>query len=726
MSTFRVIVLMFVLLLGFFGTTGAIADEANVYRVQLGDVLSVIVYGEPDLSYEVPVLADGTISYPFLGHDYVVGLSLTDIENRISEQLTSVIRMPIVSVSVRPEKRPSVIVLGEVASPGVYPMVGGEIDLLELVALAGGPTTVADLDRVKVYDRANIRRFDEAPIGKGSLLFEGEALNNPSLVGGNIVYVPPAAEAYGEVFIIGEVRSPGAYPTLPGREVRLLDVVARAGGPTPTADLSGVTVYESGDVSDFRSAPIGASGILFEGEQIENIELRPGNIVYVPPGPQLIEVMVMGPVARPGSYEVPSGTNVLRLLGVVGGLLPDADSSSLTLRRETALGTIDMLPVNVDRMLSGDTNEHNYKLEQGDVVVVQPMIQVAVAGEVRQNGSFPLRSKARITDAILKAGGMTDRADAGRVLITRSIDGEQALLHVDFDAILTGEGDNVLLVDGDIINVSRSDRLVFVTGEVNRPGSYSVTDETRLVELIFTAGGPTQASDAEEITIYDDGEVTFKGPLVNNPRIAPGQTVHVPSSLMGISVVGTAASTGMIDVPRRSRILDVVAHIGGLGGGSNWDRVQVLRQTGDVGEMHVVDVLALLNDPDPDKNIVMEDGDVVYIPTGGTTVSILGEVPRPGVYTMSPDSRLVDVLAAAGGAESRAALEKVNVMAAGESLYPREVPLGKYDRLRPDEIDENVKLEDGDVIVVPKSDRITWQDIVAFLTGVKLIKDLLQ
>jgi len=64
------------------------------------------------------------------------------------------------------------------------------------------------------------------------------------------------------------------------------------------------------------------------------------------------------------------------------------------------------------------------------------------------------------------------------------------------------------------------------------------------------------------------------------------------------------------------------------------------------------------------------------------------------------------------------------VLQSGERL---QVNLGLYDRLDAEKVRESgVELEDGGVVVVPRSNRIRWQDVITFLTGVKLIKDLLE
>ncbi len=785
----------------------------GAYRIQPGDVMTIVVYGQPDLTLDILVLPDGTISYPFVGVLDVWNLTAAEVAERVTEVLSAVVRTPVVSVNVRPGKGPSVVVLGEVRMPGVYPVAGQTVDLLEAIALAGGTTPMADLAKVKVYQRGNVRDYKEAPIGAEGVLFEGEAAENPPVAVGNIVYVPPL-DAEREIFVLGEVRNPGAYPLEPGREPRLLELIARAGGTTPSADLARVRIYDGGDIRDFREAPIGARGVLFEGEVADNPVVAVGHIVYVPPleadpeifvlgevrnpgaypvepgrQPRLMEliaraggttpqadlarvkiydggdirdfreapigtgdvlfegeaaenpvvevgnivyvprgvvqVTVMGLVARPGTLEVRAGERVLGVLAQAGGVLPEADPSGIILRRERPSGEAVTSVINIERILAGDEGAENPVVQPGDVIYVRPTIQVAVAGEVRTNGVFRLKSQSRVTDAILAAGGATENADLSRLTVTRSTLGGQEVIPVDFEAILAGRGENLLLQDGDIVNVPRTSRVVYVAGEVARPGAYPYLPGARLIDAVYQAGGPTLDADVDNVTLYaEHDQEVFSGSLYQNPLVEPGQTVYVPSKVMEVFVVGEASVTGRIRVPRDSRLLDVVAAIGGPEPHGNWRAVRVYRNHGEEPASYTVDVEALLREPASSENLRIVEGDVIYVPADVAAVSVIGEVARPGTYTLSGNTRLVDALAAAGGAGERAALERVNVLQSGERL---QVNLGLYDRLDAEKVRESgVELEDGGVVVVPRSNRIRWQDVITFLTGVKLIKDLLE
>ncbi len=620
-----------------------------------------------------------------------------------------------------------------------------------------------------------MRDYREAPIGAEGFLFEGEVADNPEVQIGNIVYVPPN-DADNQIFVLGEVRNPGAYSAQPGRQVRLVDMIARAGGATDSADLAGVKVYERGNIQDYREAPIGVGSSLFEGSLSDNPEVIIGNIIYVPRGN--VTVTVIGLVANPGAFEVEPGARLLHVIGRAGGLLANADPTNLVLRRESPSGEVSSRRIDLNKVLTGQDEGGNLRLERGDVLFVQPTIQVAVAGEVRNNGVFNLRSGSRVTDAILAAGGVTADADLNQLSISRQDDGQQIVILVDYEKILAASAENVTLQDGDIVNVSRTDRVVFVVGEVANPGAVRVTDRSRLLDVVYAAGGPTARGDTTAVSIYEpteDSEIiesvgtgenvesdesvekadaggvgeadastpvtgqltlpssqplppgtsVFTGRLEENPPVKAGQTVYVPKRTMEIFVLGSVDSPGLLELPRGSRILDVAASLGGPNENGDWRNVQILRNDAPDAEAEVVDVEGILRSPGSGTNVVVRSGDAVYIPPNVAKVSVVGEVSRPGTYTLSGGSKLIDAVAAAGGAADRAALEGVRLLQESKGYEPVEVSLGSNNEFSLKGIEETFRVQDGDVVVVPRSRRITWTQVIAFLGGIQLIKDLI-
>ena len=133
----------------------AIGEEAVIppphvqhYQIGIGDLIQIEVYDEPDLTKEVRVLTDGHISLPLLGSLKVAGLTVGELEEEVTRLLAEKYLVnPQVTVIVKEFSR--VFVMGEVKSPGSFPIYG-KLTVIEAITLAGGFTEVANPSKVKV------------------------------------------------------------------------------------------------------------------------------------------------------------------------------------------------------------------------------------------------------------------------------------------------------------------------------------------------------------------------------------------------------------------------------------------------------------------------------------------------------------------------------------------------------------------------------------------------
>lgn len=134
------------------------AGEATEnYRIGVGDLLQIEVYDEPDLTKEVRVLTDGSVSFPLLGTLRAGGLTVNELQTKITSQLAEKYLVnPQVIIFV--VEFSNVYVFGEVKSPGSFPLYG-TMTVFEAVTLAGGFTEVANQNKVKVIRREDGREI---------------------------------------------------------------------------------------------------------------------------------------------------------------------------------------------------------------------------------------------------------------------------------------------------------------------------------------------------------------------------------------------------------------------------------------------------------------------------------------------------------------------------------------------------------------------------------------
>ena len=169
-----------------FAETGS--KTVDHYRIQPGDVLAVSVWKEEDLIQEVIVRPDGQITFPLVGEAAAAGNSVEDLRLLISERLKKYIPDPVVTVSVRQLAGNTIYVLGKVNRPGVFPIVR-DVDVMQALSLAGGTSTYAALNDIKILRRVNGKltalSFKYAEVEKGKRLEQ-----NVVLRAGDVVVVP--------------------------------------------------------------------------------------------------------------------------------------------------------------------------------------------------------------------------------------------------------------------------------------------------------------------------------------------------------------------------------------------------------------------------------------------------------------------------------------------------------------------------------------------------------
>lgn len=231
-------------------------QQAADYQIGPEDVLKITVYGHEDLTQVVVVQSDGSFTFPLLGRVVASGTSPDALAVRMTEGLArGFVRNPQVSVVVQEYRSKTVFVVGEVAKPGSY-AIQGTMTLVEVLAKAA-PTTSAGSEVVIVRPRvaakgpvlpddAAVAGFDGATLASqldADVLKVntrdiqlGRLDRNIALVAGDTVFVTQA----GKVYVLGEVRNPGAYTYQPGLTVR--QAISLAGGYTADAATGKVRI----------------------------------------------------------------------------------------------------------------------------------------------------------------------------------------------------------------------------------------------------------------------------------------------------------------------------------------------------------------------------------------------------------------------------------------------------------------------------------------------------
>jgi polysaccharide export outer membrane protein len=118
------------------------------------DVIRVSVWKSPDLSQTVTVGPDGFISLPLIGEVHVAGMTANQLEQSLASLFSSYMINPQVTVSVVDIRSRQVYVLGQVAKPGGYPLIG-PVTVLQLIAEAGGLGIYANSKEIIILRTTN-------------------------------------------------------------------------------------------------------------------------------------------------------------------------------------------------------------------------------------------------------------------------------------------------------------------------------------------------------------------------------------------------------------------------------------------------------------------------------------------------------------------------------------------------------------------------------------------
>jgi len=169
-------------------------------------------------------------------------------------------------------------------------------------------------------------------------------------------------------------------------------------------------------------------------------------------------VFVLGAIRNPGPYELQGRQTLLHAIAEAGGLLPEA-GNEIIVTRKLSEGTTNSLRISVEDLLVKGDDSLNIPLQPDDIIniPVDKIIQVYVIGQVRNPGALQQVRKSNIPtllQAIAQAGGFSDRASKGSVIVKRRDQtGREFELKFDVDDIIKGKKKDVQLQENDVVIV---------------------------------------------------------------------------------------------------------------------------------------------------------------------------------------------------------------------------------------------------------------------------------
>jgi len=327
-----------------------------------------------------------------------------------------------------------------------------------------------------------------------------------------------------QIFVLGEVNKPGSY-SVDGLST-MTNALLNGGGLTEIGSLRNITLKRAGK----RISTLDLYDLLLKGDTGGDLRLRPGDVVHVPAIKKTVSVS--GEVRRPAIYELKNEKTIEDVIRLAGGLLPTSIKSHL--RIERVFGSEKQL-IDIDYE---NKSGRSIVVESGDVLLVESVLErqenvIQLRGEVVKPGAYQWNAELQLLDVIRNMRDLKPAADSEYVLIKRYSPPEYELSVVTAslrEAFSNPQGhENISMLPRDeVIVLSLSEKrileinpiveqlaaqsraneptqVVRVTGQIRGEGTYPLSPQMRIADLILAGGRLSESAFTmeAELTRFD-------------------------------------------------------------------------------------------------------------------------------------------------------------------------------------------------------------------------------
>ena len=685
------------------------------YTLGTYDELVVDVSGLYEANYLLKISPDGYIRIPAVGMVKVSGLTIesatSTIMNRLSKVYTGIYSGAThVNVSLGNIRSIRVIIAGEATRPGTYTLPSLATAFNALYA-CGGPNINGSMRNIKVLRKGKTI----ATIDLYRFLIDGIASENISLQDEDVIKLEPYQK---RVSMKGAVKHEAIFEAKDGET--LSDLIRFAGGLKETASGRIITAIRNDgnqkkvvDVTSEQTA-------LFKLESGDQFEV---STLYEKFSNQ---VKIEGAIHRPGIYALDAGMTVKELLQKADGITEEAflDLASIYRKRDNDKPEVISFHLKklLDNAISDILLQKNDSLHVGTYADFHIEESVSIWGEVKNPGVYEMNERISVKDLIYMAKGYTEKAFSDTVELVRMIKDYQSLnnsdektfvIHVPMNTDFEhANNKNYILKNGDQIIVRsipgfEDVRMVKVEGEVVRPGSYNILNKTeRVSDLLKRTGGITKY--AYPVGAYlirtektSGVEGILRRKMVDNAKKQLTDSEDVDKELLDKANVS--------DIKNIKEIKEAMS-------GSK-SAEELLENEGIVG----INLEDIIRTPGSRNDLLLEDGDILYVPRELQTVRVLGEVLFPTYVSYKKGMSLKSYVGNAGGFTDRAKKGKTFVLYANGTAKTTRSFFGikKYPPVRP-----------GSHIVVPEQpvdfkQKLSTPELVSIMSSIATVAVLI-
>jgi protein involved in polysaccharide export with SLBB domain len=459
-----------------------------------------------------------------------------------------------------------------------------------------------------------------------------------------------------------------------------------------------------------------------------------------------VRVYVVGDVVRPGAYDISALSTPLNAVFAAGG--PSSRGSLRIVKQFRGKQLVQESDL-YDLILHGVRSDMSV-MQSGDTIQVPPIgPQITVEGMVRRPAIYELHGESNLAEALEVAGGVLSTGTLRHINVERvQAHDKKVMLSLDLPETndqhaTTTAMENFKIQDGDVIRIAPilpySYKTVYLDGHVFHPGKYSYSDGMKVTDLIKSYADmlPEPSRRHAEIIRLDppdyrpvvlafnlEDALSGKGSV---PALKPFDTVRIFGrydfeDAPEVMVSGEVRDPGEHLTNGETHLRDAIYLAGGVTTDAKLDDAQIYRKLPD-GEVKVLSVnlgRALAGDPKDD--VLLEAKDRIIIHRDLTkidppTVSIQGQVAKPGRYPLGSNMSAADLVRLAGGFKRGAFTASADlsryVVENGTRILGehQEIPIGKAMAGEPD---SDVRLMDGDILSI--RELAGWKEVGASIT----------
>ena len=595
------------------------------YVLSAGDELLINVWGDSELNLKLKVSPEGTILIPNLGPVSVSGLTIETAENRIRQELGRIMSTlsgdtdganTFVSVSLSQIRSIKVNIVGEVVAPGTYTLLSFAT-LFNALYAAGGVNEIGSLRGIKVYRNSK----EVAKLDVYDYLLNGKYNTNIRLEENDMVIVSP----YDQLAVVrGKVKRNRIFELKKGETLKQL--LNMAGGFTGDAYRKDVRVKRKAG-SRYQIATV-------TEDKYPTFAMMDGDSLLVDSVIPFYEnrLTVTGAVWRPGEYELNGTVHTVRqLVDQAAGLKGDEFTGRAQITRLNPDFTTTVVAIDIRGILSGTSPDIELKPE--DQLNIPSLFDLREPYTIKVSGAvnyidtvLPYRNNLTVEDAIMMAGGLKESAATVNVEVARRIKDTKTYENTNRTA--------------EVFNFALNDNLGLISTDGKKSDTVFTLEPFDEVYVRFSPGYQ------EQQVVKVNGEITFSGDYVlaeKNSRlsdiIAKAGGITPDAYVKGASLKRQLTEDEM---RRLETLLQLSAN--------KQSRDSVALSLENIKDYSVgIDLEKALANPGSAHDVVLRDGDELYIPQFQSTVKISGAVTYPNSVTYTNGMSVRSCLSQAGG-----------------------------------------------------------------------------